>query len=687
MASHLSLSSSSSSTPYNPSKLIVVAFDKDKNSASAVKWTIDNLVKTDSTLVLVHVRLNTPQPRNVGSASNNGSNNDAQQIFKSCRVYCARKRIKAQEVVLEDVDVATAILEYITKNRVTSIVLGASRKSPTVRKFSTRDLPTIMNKTVPDFCSVYVISNGQAESIRPAESSTPPKQKSSRVQSRRSLSNTEVDSSRVKFMNGEEECIQSKSMGSRIRAINRIDHIGSSFTAAINSTRHLSLDGNNLSKLFHLKSVDALLPDLETEKLLETAENVRCQSNAKELAIEMKRLKLQLKEALQKYNAACREGISIKQKVEAMQQLKLKGYEMSEQARNIGKATFALANIEKTICEAAYDVAIKAQRLAGVEGQRRKLAEKRVKKEAKEKDQALTVLFRNDIHYRRYTIQEIEIATNKFSSFLKIGEGGYGPVFKAKLDHTPVAIKVLRSNAGGGKRQFQQEIEVLCGTRHPNLVLLLGACPEYGCLVYEFMSNGSLEDRLFRKSNTPPIPWRIRFQLAADIATGLLFLHQRKPEPIVHRDIKPANILLDHNFVCKISDVGLSRLVPPSVADSVTEYRMTEAAGTFFYIDPEYQQTGKLGTKSDVYSLGVMLLQMITARPPMGLTHHVEKSIEEGSFADLVDPSISDWPMEETFMFAQLALKCVSLRKKDRPDLGSIIVPELYRLKQIAHSC
>lgn len=141
-----------------------------------------------------------------------------------------------------------------------------------------------------------------------------------------------------------------------------------------------------------------------------------------------------------------------------MQQLKLKGYEMPEQAQNIGKATFALADIEKTICEAAYDVAIKAQRLAEIEGWRRKLAELRVKKETREKNKALTVLFRNDIRYRRYTIQEIEIATNKFSSLLKVGEGGYGPVFKGKLDHTPVAIKVLRSNAGERKRQFQQEV-------------------------------------------------------------------------------------------------------------------------------------------------------------------------------------------------------------------------------------
>lgn len=125
------------------------------------------------------------------------------------------------------------------------------------------------------------------------------------------------------------------------------------------------------------------------------------------------------------------------------------------------------------------------------------------------------------------------------------------------------------------------------------MVLLLGACPENGCLVYEYMANGSLEDRLFMRGNTPPMPWQHRFRIAAEIGTGLHFLHQAKPEPLVHRDLKPANILLDRNYVSKISDVGLARLVPPSVADTMTQYRMTSAAGTFCYIDPEYQQTGR----------------------------------------------------------------------------------------------
>lgn len=215
------------------------------------------------------------------------------------------------------------------------------------------------------------------------------------------------------------------------------------------------------------------------------------------------------------------------------------------------------------------------------------------------------------------------------------------------------------------------------------MVLLLGACPEYGILVYEYMANGSLDDRLFRKGNTPVLSWQLRFRIAAEIATGLLFLHQTKPEPLVHRDLKPGNILLDHNYVSKISDVGLARLVP-AVSENVTQYHMTSTAGTFCYIDPEYQQTGMLGVKSDVYSLGVMLLQMLTAKPPMGLAHHVDQSIEKGKLAQMLDPAVPDWPVEETLRFAKLAVRCAELRRKDRPDLCNEVLPELCGLREVA---
>lgn len=356
-----------------------------------------------------------------------------------------------------------------------------------------------------------------------------------------------------------------------------------------------------------------------------------------------------------------------------------------EEAKLAEGAALAIAEREKAKCRAALEAVEAAKRIAELEAQKRISAEKKARRETDEKKKTAKSNFSHaDLRYRRYTIEEIEEATEHFSSSRKIGEGGYGPVYKCSLDHTPVAVKVLRPDAAQGRSQFQQEVEVLSCIRHPNMVLLLGACPEYGCLVYEYMANGSLEDRLFRRGNTPSLPWQLRFRIAAEIGTGLLFLHQTKPEPLVHRDLKPGNILLDRNFVSKISDVGLARLVPPSVTNAVTQYRLTATAGTFCYIDPEYQQTGMLGIKSDIYSLGIMFLQMITARPAMGLTHHIGRAIDKGTFAEMLDPTVPDWPVEEAMTFAKLALHCAELRRKDRPDLGKVVLPELERLRELA---
>merc|ERR1711974_47029 len=355
-----------------------------------------------------------------------------------------------------------------------------------------------------------------------------------------------------------------------------------------------------------------------------------------------------------------------------------------EEARLSEEAALGIAEKERAKSKAAIESAEAARRIAELEVQKRINAEHKALKEGAERRRAIDSMTKPDIRYRRYSIEEIEEATGNFQESLKIGEGGYGPVYKCYLDHTPVAIKVLRPDAAQGRSQFQQEVEVLSCIRHPNMVLLLGACPEYGCLVYEFMANGSLEDRLFRRGNTRPLSWQVRFKIAAEIGTGLLFLHQTKPEPVVHRDLKPANILLDRNLVSKISDVGLARLVPPSIADTVTQYHITSTAGTFCYIDPEYQQTGMLGVKSDIYSLGIMFLQLITARPAMGLTHQVERAIEKGVLDQILDPAVPDWPVEEALSFANLALNCSELRRKDRPDLCKVILPELNRLRAIA---
>jgi serine/threonine protein kinase len=218
------------------------------------------------------------------------------------------------------------------------------------------------------------------------------------------------------------------------------------------------------------------------------------------------------------------------------------------------------------------------------------------------------------------------------------------------------------------------------------MVLLLGACPENGCLVYEYLENGSLEDYLLNRNGKPPLPWFFRFRIIFEMACGLSFLHNSKPEPIVHRDIKPGNVLLDRNYVSKISDVGLAKLISDVVPDNITEYRESVLAGTLHYMDPEYQRTGTVRPKSDVYAFGVIILQLITARHARGLIMTIEDAITNGSFRDILDKSAGDWPLNETIELAEIGLKCTALRCRDRPELDTEVLPLLKRLSDMANA-
>ncbi|XP_024958984.1 U-box domain-containing protein 51-like [Cynara cardunculus var. scolymus] len=657
--------------PNPPMNQVAVGIDDDKHSPHAVRYAIDNLMFNNSSILLVHVKV----PRfnshvSAGNGKYESSDFETQQLFNRFRTFCTLKQIPVTNVLLIDNDVPKAVVAYVRENKIENLVLGASTRSGIARKFKSSHVPYTIMKRVPDFCSVLVISKGKVVERRLATRtlvnlSAPPKLSTS--------SNLEED--RPAPMSGDHKNSPNtnrpqKSTGTVSTENIELPKGGKSPSALL---------GVEIPATVPFGSMDLIGHDLDFNLASNFNESRSSTSSSpSDIEADMRRLKLELKQTMEMYNEAYKEAIAAKKQASELHQFQMQDACRIEQARLSEEEAAKIVEMEKAKCKAAMEAAEKAKKLAEIEAKRRKHAELMAEKAKKQSN--------NHVFYRKYTIEEIEEATNNFEPLLKIGEGGYGPVFKGKLDHTPVAIKVLRPDAAQGEKQFQQEVEILSRLRHPNLVLLLGACPEYGCLVYEFMNYGSLEDRLLRKGNSPSIPWETRFRIAADIGTGLLFLHQDKPEPLVHRDLKPGNILLDCNYVCKIADIGLARLVPPSVADSVTQYYMTSAAGTFCYIDPEYQQTGMLGVKSDIYALGVILLQIITARSPMGLTHQVGRAISKGTFADMLDPTVPDWPVEEALRFAKLALKCAELRKKDRPDLGSCILPELDRIKDLGMS-
>jgi len=298
-----------------------------------------------------------------------------------------------------------------------------------------------------------------------------------------------------------------------------------------------------------------------------------------------------------------------------------------------------------------------------------------------EKTKVLDALLSTGKICRRYSRHEIELATENFSDAKKIGEGGYGIVYRCILDHTEVAVKVIQQDSRGKIDEFFKEVDILSRLHHPNLVLLLGFCPEIGCLVYEYMENGSLEDQLIDNEGRQPLHWSLRFQIIFEVARGLAFLHGTKPEPIVHRDLKPGNILLDKNYVSKIGDVGFAKLISDLAPDGFTEYRDdTIIAGTMFYMDPEYQLTGTVRPKSDLFALGIIILQLLTGKRPNGLILSAEGAIRKGTFPDILDVSLNDWPIAEAEMMAKLGLHCTALRCRDRPDLEQEVLPELENI-------
>ncbi|CAI0376291.1 unnamed protein product [Linum tenue] len=721
--------------------VVAVAVDKDKTSQNALKWAIDNVLQRGQTVILIHVKVKQQAQSSSAPSKTNPhfnfvqlktSNPDSQtrELFLPFRCFCTRKDIQCQDIVLEDSDVAKALIEYSNQMAIETLVLGAGSKGGLFR-FKTTDIPGAVSKGAPDFCTVYVISKTKIQSARSASRPAPQISPFRNVSSQSSIKSSSSDNSVPPARRAGErppidpprksssensdffrspltrKGVNVKSYGDINLAETDISFV-SSGRPSIDRMFPAFYDSNNnpdagrpprLSNLSELESdlnsfESAMQPgrrslDITSSPRLSSVsqENERLSSVSQsmdDVEAEMRRLKLELKQTMEMYSTACKEALVAQQKTRDLQMWKLEEERRLEEARLAEETALAIAEKEKAKTKAAIEAAEAAQRIAELEAQKRIDAEMKAIKEAEEKKKTLDTIMHSDVRYRKYSIEDIEAATENFSNSRKIGEGGYGPVYRCNLDHTPVAIKVLRPDAAQGRSQFQQEVEVLSCIRHPNMVLLLGACPDYGCLVYEYMANGSLEDRLFRRGNTPPLSWQQRFRIAAEIGTGLLFLHQTKPEPLVHRDLKPGNILLDRNFVSKISDVGLARLVPPAVADSVTQYRMTSTAGTFCYIDPEYQQTGMLGIKSDIYSLGIMFLQIITAKPPMGLTHHVDRAIQRDTLVQMLDPAVPDWPMEEAKKFAQLSLQCAELRRKDRPDLGKVILPELNRLRTLA---
>ncbi|KAL2346900.1 hypothetical protein Fmac_000900 [Flemingia macrophylla] len=285
-----------------------------------------------------------------------------------------------------------------------------------------------------------------------------------------------------------------------------------------------------------------------------------------------------------------------------------------------------------------------------------------------------------------FTYDEILVATNCFSESNLLGEGGFGYVYKGVLPcGKEIAVKQLKSGSQQGEREFQAEVETISRVHHKHLVELLGYCVTGAerLLVYEFVPNNTLEFHLHEEKDAF-LEWKTRIKIALGSAKGLAYLHEDCNPAIIHRDIKASNILLDFKFEPKVSDFGLAKIFPNT--DSCISHLTTRVMGTFGYLAPEYASSGKLTDKSDVYSYGVMLLELITGRPPITATGSRNESLvdwarpllaqalQDGDFYNLVDPRLQqNYEAEEMVRMITCAAACVRHSARLRPRMSQIV--------------
>lgn len=216
------------------------------------------------------------------------------------------------------------------------------------------------------------------------------------------------------------------------------------------------------------------------------------------------------------------------------------------------------------------------------------------------------------------------------------------------------------------------------------MVSLVGICTESWSLVSDYMPNGNLKEQLFHKTKSSlNWTWKERVRVLTEISNGLFYLHSSKPDEFIHGNLKPENILFDSDFKTKISDFSISKLERENDMHSPSIRQYGASKGQSAYKDPEFQRTRKLTPKSDVYSFGIIVLQLLTGRPPEELVSDVRQAVFGGRLSSVLDTSVGDWPMSVAIRLAEFGLKCCELNPLDRPHLTEIIIKDLEHMQNL----
>ncbi|MCL7048813.1 hypothetical protein MKW94_013074 [Papaver nudicaule] len=685
-------------------KVYVVVVNSIDMTVALLHWTFRQFRNREICLVHVYQPSSTI-PTLLGKLPANQANQESLSVYReeerqrnskllsNYLGICNRSKVKASTLTIEAALVHKGIVELITGHGIKTLVMESMRDNFAKVKKSHAA------KNAPPFCDIWFVSKGKHLWTREA------------TENAVNLMPIMIRSSKASLT----DAASSFTTGRCRDGIIRQDEIQVALSASGSVSRN-TLNFNNVATTsgytpIEISGSSGVDSDAEEEmlckKLIEaTTEAEKAKDEAFAELLERRRLESVTAETMNKvkrFEAAYTDEVQLRNQIEDVlssirqekEKLLVQKEEVSDELqrtmRNVAVLSRCVQEAHARQVEASRELRLIQASLATLRIEKKKIQRQRdgvVRRVDQWKSRGLVgpsnydefCLLTDSEELTEISLSDLETATCNFSESFKIGQGQYGCVYKGELLDRSVAIKKLYPFKIRGRLEFQHEVHVLSKLEHPHLVSLIGACPEALSLVYEYLPNGSIQDHLFGKTGKKLLPWKSRTRIAAEIASSLLYLHSSKPEKIVHCNVKPQNIMLDSEFNCKVGDYGIWRLVPEDTARCPSFGRSAEPKSALPYKDPEMQTSGHVTTKSDIYSFGVMLLQLVTGKPPVGLVSEVRRAVLCGRMVSILDHSAGEWPTYIARRLVELGLHCCEMNSRDRPELTPALVRELERL-------
>ncbi|XP_019263348.1 PREDICTED: U-box domain-containing protein 33-like isoform X2 [Nicotiana attenuata] len=663
----------------------------------------------------------------VVSAFRNAEREEARKLLSRYLNVCCKSKVKASVAVVEAHFVLKGILDFVNKHNIRKLIIGAIPDCVKVKKSSQK--ASYAATYFPSFCEIFFVYKGKlvwtrqppdcSSFIGPISANTRAvvadacglRSQSLKSCKRevilsperaRSSSYRDLLSSGIKSLIFEEGI--SSDTGLWPKNFSSTSRSNPIIFPSLSISTSPSTDSSCASSAEQMES-----PDVEMESLIKQLEeaSIEYESSRNVAIAEMlkrKKLEAEAVEAMRKvkaFESAHAHEVKLRKEAEvALENILLEKEkllkEREEKTSELRKATRNIALLDSRTQEANQrceeitgELTLIHSSIATLRQEKRKLLQQnteamnwinRWKNRGKDGGLSSSGECSASPELLEFSPSDLQTATCNFSESFRIGQGGYADVFKGELSDKTVVIKQLHPHNMQQQSQFFEQVEILAKLRHPQLVTLLGVCPEAWCLVYEYIPGRSLQDRLFCKNNVSSMNWKMRARIIAEIASALLFLHSSYPEQIVHGDLRPENMLLDSTDNCKICDTGISSLIPQQTLRCPSFGRQTEPKGLFSYTDPEFHITGALTTKSDIYSFGLVILQILTGRTLAGLLSEVRRAVSCAELESLLDSSAGEWSTYVSRRLAELALQCCEVNSRDRPELTPTLVMELENL-------